>query len=614
MEERFNAEDVYLILRMKTERFIQLRQKCLEQPFSKEKLKDLWSKKVKHQLRGTEIRDIFDHYDFNYSIKSRVESIRSEILDGAYRAQKPLVIKIEKKMGICRHLIVPQPADALVLQAVTQVVSFPILKAQPSKNSFYSRDRGAMKLPHEVVDDYSTDWFSQWKKMQKTILGFSQAKKFIISTDITNYFDSIDIASLREVVLGYSKSEDKSGVLVDLMFGLIEDLSWRPDYLPYKRHGLPTINLESVRLLGHSFLYEVDDVLKFKTKENFTRWMDDITIGVDSREEAVLILGGISDVLKSSGLALNLAKTQLYTSSDYKYNFLIDQNRYLDTLKSIKVPSALGVKKFRKSFTKLLQDRKPQHWAKVAKRFITLHSQFNLRISERRLIELYIQYPLLRSHICKHLMSIGYSEWSKRVILNIVNNLDTKDDVALFNIANLLTSWNIPVSKKSEDFISEVCTNINLVEPFQFYCVLWIKAKYDYPDELVGFINKYQNKWKKEPFLRRQVTAVMSRVLKTDTKKIEQFLKQQAQSNDISTVSIANHILDFSEMKELRIGIYGYIFPTKLNFYSLERYLVLCSALNSPEIRNLKVIKEAARSYINDEYYKKWLDVTYDIR
>lgn len=598
---------------MKTERFIQLRQGAIEPHFSKEKLKVTWRQKVKHQLRGAEIRDIFDNYDFNFSIEKRAETIRADILDGGYKALKPLVVKVEKKMGICRHLIIPHPSDALIMQTLSEVIFESIDDWQPSVNAFYSRDRSARKLPHESLDDYSKDWFSQWKKMQKVILGFKDSKELIISTDVTNYFDSIDLSKLREEILRHVEKKDKSGVLVDLLFRIIEDISWRPDYLPYKKLGLPTINLEAVRLLGHTFLFEVDNILKLKTQENFTRWMDDITIGVDSRKEASEILGGIADTLKSSGLALNLAKTQLYSPKEFEYNFLVQSNRYLDQINEKKALDKTDIKALRKSLTVHLNDKKPQHWAKVTKRLISIHSKFKVKITEKRITELYIQHPQLRGNVCKYLESLGYSTWSTRIILEILTNLDTKDDIALFYIADLITKWNLPTDSNAEQFVKRVLKHISLLEPFHFFCSLWIRAKYDHPDELLRFIIQYENKWKKEPFLRRQVTAVMARVYKSDTKKVEVLLKDQSKSNDISTVSIANHLLDFIEMTQLDFGVNGYLFPKKLNFYSLERFLVLCSVLNSDAVRQTRGINEKVNKFINDNHYKKWLSTSYNI-
>ena len=298
---------------MKTDRFKEIREKILKNIFEKKNIVDVWRRIAKNQLRSLDLKDIFDYYDFNYNIDDRAIAIRNEVLNGTYKTQSPLIFKVEKKLGICRHLMIPQPTDALVMQIITEAIYPEICKKQPSKNAFYSRDRHSVNKPHEIGDsEYENNWRKQWKKMQKKIYKFNESKELIIVTDLTNYFDSINLATLREFIVGIVDSENE--VLIDLLFRIIEELSWKPDYLPYKKQGLPTVNIESIRLLGHTFLFEVDAVLKKKTKNTFARWMDDITIGVDDKKEATQILSGISDVLKSRGLALNLSKTNLYSA------------------------------------------------------------------------------------------------------------------------------------------------------------------------------------------------------------------------------------------------------------------------------------------------------------
>ena len=144
-------------------------------------------------------------------------------------------------------------------------------------------------------------------KFQKEIWKFSKAYRFLVSTDVTNYFDNIGLRELRHVISAIAKTKE---VYLDLLFSLIEDLSWNPDYLPTSHKGLPTIDIEAPRLLAHALLFEVDYVLKKRTKNSFVRWMDDINFGVSERRTANIVLGEINDVLKSRGLALNLAKTK----------------------------------------------------------------------------------------------------------------------------------------------------------------------------------------------------------------------------------------------------------------------------------------------------------------
>ena len=51
---------------------------------------------------------------------------------------------------------------------------------------------------------------------------------------------------LRKVFTSYSQVDE---VIIDLLFQTIEDISWKPDYLPYSNRGLPTSNIEAIRLL-----------------------------------------------------------------------------------------------------------------------------------------------------------------------------------------------------------------------------------------------------------------------------------------------------------------------------------------------------------------------------
>jgi len=160
---------------MHTERFRQLRKKELDGLLDKETVSKVWRKIVRDQLRSLEFKDLFDHYDFNYNIEDRAAALKNEILDGTYTVSAPLIYRIEKKLGVCRHLVAPQPIDALLLQVLVESVADKILKKQPSANSFYSRDKHNVKKPHEDVQ-YGVSFRKQWKSLQKKIYKFNEDK------------------------------------------------------------------------------------------------------------------------------------------------------------------------------------------------------------------------------------------------------------------------------------------------------------------------------------------------------------------------------------------------------------------------------------------------------
>lgn len=605
---------------MLTERFYKQRKNELDKVFSKQNIIKVWRKVVKDQLRRADVVDIYDYYDFNYSIEERAVLLRNDLLNGNYQCTLPLIYRIEKKYGICRHLVVPQPLDALILQIITEELNIEIIDKKPSNNAYYSQDKHNVAKPHEI-DEYGFHWQELWDKMQKQIYKFNKEKELIIVTDLLNYYDSIDINELRKKITSFV---DDKEVLIDILFKIVEKISWVPDYLPYTGRGLPTTNLEGIRLLAHSFLFELDSFLKEKTNDSFTRWMDDIVIGVDSRDEAIETLSSASDILKSRGLALNLSKTDIYNSKDAEFNFLINENKYLDSLDFTEITNEekkVIEKELLKSFKLHLKvNIKAKNTEKVTKRYITA---FGKLYSEKILPQipyLYEELPGIRPNIIIFLSRVGYNNRTAKTVLEIIDKLKIYDDISLFNICKLVTTWNVKLDNQSYEFIENFSEKIKVFSikrrnPFDFYCLLWIKTKYEHPEKLFSFIIDYENIWKTRSFLRRQVTAIMARLLPFKEDKVKIFLEKQISSGENQIVSLANHILKFSELERVEKKVSMYLFPkNKYSNYPLNKYLVLCSVLNSSKCRNDVKVKKQVLDNIDDKFMKKWIEQQYDIK
>lgn len=605
---------------MLTERFKKLRRNDLSDIFEKKKIIKVWREIVRDQLRTLDLKDLYDHYDFNYNIEDKASSIRNEIINGDYKVSQPLIYRIEKKFGICRHLVTPQPTDALVFQVLVENIAEKILEKQPSENAFYSRDKHRVSKPHNLEDFYNFNWRQQWKRLQKKIYNFNDEKELIVVTDLSNYYDSIDITELRKVCTSNSQISE---VITDLIFKIIEEISWKPDYLPYSGRGLPTTNIEGVRLLAHSFLFEIDEVLKQKTNNCFTRWMDDITIGVDSKKQAIETLSEISDMLKSRGLALNISKTNIYDSEKGYYHFQINANRYIDIIEKTSKddPNFKSIsQELHRRFLRHFKDQGAKYWDKIAKRYITTYSKLGINKLLTNIDEIYIEYPVLRENLLYYLSNFGYTSKTKEKVLSIIENIDVFDDRSLYQLCFLVTEWKIPINDKSTNFLDEFERKITSISisrkiPSDFYCVLWFKAKYNHPEDLLKFIKKYQYLWQVDSFLRRQVSAILSRLLITNNKIVEDLLQSQITSGIPSTVTLANQVLLFSKLEKLDNKLSFYLFPkNKQRSYPLSKFLVLCSVLNSEKIRNNQQYKDKIKENILDPYYLKWLDAQYNIR
>ncbi len=477
---------------------------------------------------------------------------------------------------------------------------------------------GAPKKPHEEIE-YGLSFRKQWKKLQKKIYKFNDEKKLLAVTDLSNYYDSIQLDELRKVFVSTVEANE---VIVDLLFKIIEGISWTPDYLPYSRRGLPTSNIEAIRLLAHLFLFEIDAVIKKKTNNSFARWMDDITIGVDTKKDAIALLSAVSDMLKSRGLALNLSKTAILNSEEAYHHFQIEQNLYLDSIEEIEPESEQGHREARKLLKKFklhFEDKTARYWDKVAKRYITAFGRLRSKILIKEIPRIYLEYPSLRPNLLIYLSNIGYYPSTAKVVFEILHDIELFDDMSLYQIASLLTTWAIPRSKNAKEVIrsfDQVITQrcFEQKKPLAFYSLLWLKSKYSSPRELLKFLKKYQNLWQANSFLRRQATICLGRLIVMDNAEPKQMLAHQALSGIQGTVSVANQISLLAKLSKLETKVRLYLFPTHpQRVYPHGKFLVLCSVLNSKKMREDKNLQKYVRKYITDPTYLHWLKVQYGV-
>lgn len=473
----------------KTARFSILREKTLAGLFTNKNLAAIWRSIVRSQMRGLDIIDLHDYYDFNANIDEKAKEIRSQILRAQYKASSPLIYKVEKRYGICRRIMIPAPSDALVFQAITEHMSPSLKAAQPTKKAYYSRDKHTVKLPHQFGETSAYPWSILWPKFQKDIWKFTDQCAYLAVTDITDFFDNIGLRELRHIVSSRIKVDE---VILDLLFNIVEQLAWSPDYLPTSLKGLPTINVEAFRLLPHVMLFEIDEVLNTRAHGNFVRWMDDINIGVNSKEEAFAILGSVNDVLKSRGLALNISKTTIFTAAEAKNHFMVDENKYLDKVDKANW-SDPGFAKTKADFLRRFRmHQKRSHlknWDKVTKRYFTVASHLKIAGLRRYAYRLFLDNPPIREHILFYLVGLRFSRSNAQIVLDLLRDVQRYDDVTLFYLCRHITNMEVPRTKAGKEFIKAVDKLISPAKSdFDLYCYLWFLAKYGEPHRLMNFI------------------------------------------------------------------------------------------------------------------------------
>lgn len=593
-----------------TARFEIERQKQLAEVFTQKRLIRVWRDLVRQQLRQQAIVDLHDYYDFNYTIEAQADAIIERVLGGQYRAEVPVIYKLEKKLGICRHMMIPSPADALVFQVLTDAIYDEVVKVQPSKKAFYARDRHTVKLPHELALEQRYPWYKLWPKFQEQIWGFSKSFPMLVTTDVTNYYDNIGFEELRRVISSLAPSSTE--VLLDLLFTLIQDLAWNPDYLPRTPRGLPVIEIEAPRLLAHAFLFEVDRVLKARTDDNFVRWMDDINFGVKSASDANRILGEINDVLKSRGLALNLGKTEIFTSKEVVTHFLVRENgrvnkliKQAERLKSDSARARLAAK-VHGELLNHLDDCDARNRDKLTKRYLTVLSKLASPDAIQIAHELFLKGPGLREPAIRYISGLPFSRQTASAFRKLIEHVPRYDDMAKLLVVRGLVEHRVPKDARGRRFVSAISSSLGDAKtPFDWYAKFLLLSKYGEPHEVLTAFEKSRGVLRRDSFLARQAMAVLSRAAGVNFDKVYRSWQQEVSRGVADSASVAVNLMTFADSGFPSKGnrAYPYLFPKDARgAYPIPKFLLLCVIAASEHKAGKKVARPEVEKFVVDPW------------
>ncbi|TIU64870.1 MAG: RNA-directed DNA polymerase, partial [Mesorhizobium sp.] len=348
------------------------------------RLEEKWRKKTRYDLKRQVFPDPVEYLDLQSSIDAVIARIRSAIRRGNFGVSQPRRYHVEKTLGLCRLMVQTSVEAAIILQCLSDRLYSDIKKQSPSKNAFFEPQDHSFKPTDE--QEYGT--FKSWKKFQEKILDFRDENKFVVVTDISNYYDFIDLVQLRNVITSFVTVQES---LFDFYLHIISALAWRPDFMPPRQIGLPQIDLDAPRLLAHCYLFELDRFMEQRSQKNYARFMDDIDAGVDTIEDAKKLLRDTDLVLQSRSLRLNAGKTRILTAKEAYSHFRVRDNRFLEQLEArlLAMTSAgesieAKIKKVSQVFEELYKRGyfKVGNGEKIVKRLIGIYNRFSARIPD----------------------------------------------------------------------------------------------------------------------------------------------------------------------------------------------------------------------------------------
>lgn len=569
-------------------------------------MNNVWKKIVKLGMRGQDLLCLHDYHDFHRNHQALNLVIRDQIIQHQYKPKPPHIIRLEKKHGVCRHIQIPDPGDAVVLQTLVESLAPCIKTNQPSSRAFYNRSHSKPKSEADIDDSFSYNWWELWSEFQKRIYEFTDTFDYVVVTDIANYFDTISFERLRNILSSYGKFDE---CLIDFLFFMLDSFVWKPDYLPLSGLGLPQINFDAPRLLAHAFLFEVDKYLDQETKGNFVRWMDDIDFGVQDVESAKKLLRGLDELLLSRGLRLNLGKTKILSAKEAKDYFLPNQNRYLTIMLkrvSERLDNDLDViderRKVKSRFKKFLQLPQIGRWEKVYKRFFTISGKTKDSFLQAYVPELLQNNPDLRVNILRYYDSLGASKKRFEHLKYFLRSQHCLDDIAVFSVAKLLTDWSISPRSKIKKEIIDLAIGIAGQSSAHLVSSIWLLAKYGDAEELSQVLTNTMHVWKHSSFLSRQVAATMPKIRSLRGDFLEKTFAETGQLDSLRILYNLNDIRTKALSKADRLYM---LHNSKNTYYPLSKFLISLDVLACQSTDNTyrKLLKNELVERIQDPIY-----------
>jgi hypothetical protein len=530
---------------------------------------------------------------FHSRISLECDALEAEILAGSYSPREPNRVLVEKSKGLCRQVVILNVRDALVLQCLSDAFYANIKGKAPSKTAFFEPERHVFFGPLNEKRTYGS--FRSWLEFQRHIFNFSKLRKYIVVTDITNFYDYISHAHLRNIVTDYVEGVKES--ILDLLIFILSELNWNPDYMPRAGIGLPQIDLDAPRLLANCFLYELDKMLVRQSSLEYVRFMDDIDIGVDTIPKAKEILRDIDLTLHSRQVRLNSGKTKILSSSEAREHFKISENEEINSLEV----AAENSEDVREGLNALLLNWFEEkrfdtgNGEKILKRLMNLATKYKSTLPAMLIDDCLFRRPAVRESIYRYMC---YSSPNMDALHSILEYLESDyavDDASYVEFTNCLVDSTCKLDQSATIRIQALieCMTQRKTDAM-LYCVFKLMSKMGYIDLMPMAIESTFDNWKVDYLLGRVVGAMWP-VIK-NTAYEDKFKSLLISSRNIGAREVYNYLIEIGNHRQKFMSVRGTLrapnksFPNRITH---GKFILLHSALHGQALDDAE--KQALR-------------------
>lgn len=581
-----------------------LREKVISTIISQGTLKSTWKKKTHTDFRNFIITDPIDLLDVNERIDDICRKIVTQIKSGEYTVSRVKRYLIEKSRGLCRQMTVPSVEDALTLQCLADAFWNDIKSKAPSKNAFFEPKDHTFSKDDDEQPEYGS--VKSWLDFQKTILGFSKANNYIVISDIANYYDFIDFAHLRNVIVSTVSIQEP---VIDFLMYMLSGMCWRPDYMPTREVGMPQIDIDAPRLLAHCFLFELDAVVEDMKFSNYARFMDDIDAGANDIAEAKSIIKSIDLTLQTRQLRLNSGKTLIMTAAEARRHFKVLENRMLKAfqdgiMKNDPVKAALIITELAVKWSKR-RVFDEGNGEKIFKRILTFSTKLKAKIDRKILFDAIRLRPNLRSSAFRYLAHMGFNPNDLDAINKIITDGYVCDDSFYVEYGRSLAIARVDSTSIMHKKIRETIEIIIKEDFYRLHTALILSARFLKFDEIIQYMRKYEDSWRHDYHLGRMIGG-LSPIARRD-KKYQEFSALVLSSMNSEAIAVLNFHYKVRTASKIDKSIVGKFttpdtsFPCGIRF---GKWLLLHSILQNPLIpAGQKAKIQSAFKHLKSEPY-----------
>ena len=398
----------------------------------------LWSawKQVRRELKNSSLRDVVDYLEYDIEPEVWIGRLLKRIADGSYEPERPLRFTLGKGNGLSRTMSLPAIPDLVLYRAISEFIysrakhrqrthvyflRSQLSLAQRAAVNQARREWSGISVPYGGSRRSILNWLAYEQYRKRLIL--KRVHPFLVTTDITNFFDSVLHDHISEALRGFAVPPRMLG----LLFFLLERLAVREEYAHSPAIGLPVDEFDCSRTLAHLVLFPYDDVMaELVGEDSYVRWMDDQVLGVESRARGLEVLGVVGHSLGMLHLTPNAKKSRILTLSEAKVHFHLHTNRRLDRAEKKPFGSVGERKALRvalRSVWRTAQKREGKgEWDKVLKRVYRLAGRARSPILRDRAERDVLENPALVERVCDYMRHTGSAPAYWRFVKSLVEH------------------------------------------------------------------------------------------------------------------------------------------------------------------------------------------------